>query len=338
MRDPRIDVLRALGMGLLVIGHVGLPQPWNQLRNFNVPLLALVAGLAFLNARPQADYGSYVLHRAQRLLLPTWTFVSLFLLGLEVLNWPLARPDARTVLGSYLLTGGIGYLWIIKVFLGVALLAPWLQRWQLATASNARYLLGLLAALLTLEGSRLGLELVLPDEPMRRLNQTLFLALPYALVFALGLRLPQLSRRQRMGLALGCGLGFAVYALALWQDHGAFVPTQAFKYPPRPYYLSYALTVALLLWECAPQVLRLFARLRLSGIMGFLAGHTLWVYFWHIVLLPIARGPRPLQALEVLGGALLMAWLQVLWVERWLLPRLQARPKLQRWARLCLLG
>lgn len=338
MRDPRIDVLRALGMGLLVFAHVGSPPYWSQLRNFTVPMLALLAGLSFLEKGAGLRYRDYVGHRWQRLLLPTWTFVSAYLLWLWLFDWPRARPDLRMVLGSYLMTGGIGYLWIVKVFLIVALLAPLLQRWNRAQASNARYLLGLLAALLALEALRAASAAALAPEAAKRLDQTLFLGLPYALVFALGLRLPRLSVRARHALALGCGLVFVLIGLGLWQQTGAFVDLQQHKYPPRPYYLSYALMVALFLWTLAPALLRTVARLRLAGPFGFLAGHSLWVYFWHIPLLSIARGPLLLRAAEVLGGALLLTWLQVRAVEGLLLPRLQAHPRAQHGARMTLLG
>lgn len=338
MRNPRIDVLRALGMGLLVIGHVGLPPLWMQLRNFNVPLLVLMAGLAFLESGPKPRYRDYVLQRCERLLLPTWTFLGAFLLWLTLFDWPLARPDRDTVIDSVLMSGGIGYLWIVKVFLMIAVLAPALQHWNRTEDSNARFLLALLAALLASEALRAAAQVLAPAVFVRLLDHTLFLGLPYALVFALGLRLPRLSTTERHALALGCGLVFVLIGLWLWQQRGGFVPTQQHKYPPRPYYLAYALMVALLLWSLAPRLLRGFERLHLTRPVGFLAGHTLWVYLWHIALLPVARGPVALRALEVLGGALLLTWLQVRLVEDRVLPRLQSHARVQRWVKRSLLG
>lgn len=330
-RLASIDLLRALGMLLVVLAHVGPPAWLAQLRNFDVPLLLLVAGLAHAQSQAARSYLAQLRVRAERLLLPSWLFLIAYFAA-----WPLLHgktwPDGAYIRDSFLMSGGIGYLWIFKVMLGVALLTPLLERWSRWTASPASWLLVWGVALLSLDGIRL----LVPETVRGPLDQTLFLVLPYALCFVLGLRLPSLPRRAVRGLAVGAALVCLMLALLQLTQRGAWPPTQTAKYPPQLYYLSYALAVALLLWDRADWLQAGSERLALRPLLDFLARHSVWFYLWHIALLPHARGPWALQFLEVLGGALLLTALQLALLERLLVPRLA--PGARAWVRRVLMG
>ena len=48
MREDRIDFLRFIGLSMVIFAHVGPPKLLFQLRNFDVPLLVIISGMAFL--------------------------------------------------------------------------------------------------------------------------------------------------------------------------------------------------------------------------------------------------------------------------------------------------
>ncbi|SFK21637.1 hypothetical protein SAMN04488079_106193 [Methylophaga sulfidovorans] len=47
MRDHRIDLLRFIGLSMIIFAHVGPPSILFQLRNFDVPLMVLISGMSY---------------------------------------------------------------------------------------------------------------------------------------------------------------------------------------------------------------------------------------------------------------------------------------------------
>lgn len=331
-RNSSIDLLRGLGMLLVVLAHVGPPAWLAQLRNFDVPLLMLVAGLAHAQSRSARPYLQQLRARCERLLLPSWLFLIAYFTA-----WALLRPETLPAFeglrDSFLMSGGIGYLWIFKVMLGVALLTPVLVRWARRETSTARWLTGWLAALIGVDALR---QLLLPGA--RLLDPSLFLLLPYALLFTLGLRLQALPPRAVRLLALGAAGVCALLAWVHQARHGEWQFTQLAKYPPQLYYLSYALALSLLLWDRIAWLHRAVDALRLRRPLDFLSRNSVWVYLWHIALLQVAPGPWGMRFVAVLGGAMLICALQLTLVERWLLPLLRSRPVAQQWMQRVLVG
>ncbi|WP_028312021.1 acyltransferase family protein [Derxia gummosa] len=329
MRDDKIDLLRFLGLAMIVLAHVEPPALVFQLRNFDVPLMVLVSGLSFGLSYRQESFGAYAWKRVKRLLLPVWIFLTGYFLSCAALGFPTPLPDAPTVLSSYTLMSGIGYVWVIRVFLLLALLAPGL--WWLArrTPSQGRWFgglgLGLLAyqALLWWLGPWLG-------TPAGALFETLVLeTIGYALVFAAGLRLPDVPRRA-VALFAGVALaGFAATAAWLRWRYGFIVSTQQFKYPPSAYYLSYALGVSALLWLAGDALVAAVTRLKLIGLLRFAAQNSIWIYLWHIALIPVFHLPFQLRYVVVFGCAWVLAYAQVSFVKRVLMRRVES-PRFRR--------
>src|ERR1035437_5304545 len=78
-RDTSLDVLRAIGLLLIILAHVLPPEPIFQLRNIDVPLMMLVSGAVFgLSSGANKSYLSYLVSRIRRLVLPTWIFLTIF--------------------------------------------------------------------------------------------------------------------------------------------------------------------------------------------------------------------------------------------------------------------
>lgn len=116
MRDERIDLLRAFGLLMIILAHVEPPNYLFQLRNFDVPLMVIVAGLSFQRSFKAESYWSYLWGRIKRLVLPVWIFLSFYFFLEFLVGFPGTLPEGKVVLSSYLLLNGIGYVWIIRVF------------------------------------------------------------------------------------------------------------------------------------------------------------------------------------------------------------------------------
>jgi len=323
-RDERIDLLRFIGLMMVMLAHVYPPAWVAQLRNFDVPLMVLVSALSFGASYKAESYGSYIWARVKRLVFPVWLFVTLLFLLEWLTGFPQQLPSADKIIRTYQLLDGIGYVWVIRVFLLVALVAPFLWRFAQQHGATARYWWILLAAYL---GYELAVYLVLPQaspEIKWLLRDWLFYLWPYALVFAVGLKIPTLDSAQLRRFTFGVALVFAAFAVYFAMQHGQWYPTQKFKYPPQHYYLAYALLVGLLLWQLSGVILQLCRQLRLIRFVLFAGANSIWIYLWHIFAVqwwhPLSWGYEYLLICTI---ACALTWLQVRLVHSYLLPRVK---------------
>ena len=127
-----IDYLKVIGLFCIILAHVCSNQYILQVRNFDVPLMVIISGFLAIDSYKRSiennsSLFSYYWKRISRLLIPTWIFLSLYfaLVFLFVLivkgNYPYS---SSTILRSFLLLDGIGYVWIIRVYLICSILTP----------------------------------------------------------------------------------------------------------------------------------------------------------------------------------------------------------------------
>ena len=94
MRDHNIDLLRFIGLSLVILAHVSPPTILLNIRCFDVPLMVFVSGMTCYG-RP-ADFSiSYLTRRFTRLVFPVWIFLTLYfamILGLEVVGTSQSIP------------------------------------------------------------------------------------------------------------------------------------------------------------------------------------------------------------------------------------------------------
>lgn len=127
-RDNTIDLLRVFGTFLVILAHVKIPEFISEIRTFDVVLLVFISGMSLRYANYK-QYFVYMKKRVKKLLYPAWTAVSIVLLCLfigdkivgpfSILNW-------KYIVHSFLLidADSIGAVWIVKVYLLIALLTP----------------------------------------------------------------------------------------------------------------------------------------------------------------------------------------------------------------------
>ena len=84
-REPSIDILRFIGLSLLILAHVDSPFIIHQIRMFDVPMMVFISGLSY-GGKDIDDIGKFYLNRIKRLLIPVWTFIPIYLAPLAILQ------------------------------------------------------------------------------------------------------------------------------------------------------------------------------------------------------------------------------------------------------------
>ncbi|QDU71453.1 acyltransferase family protein [Mucisphaera calidilacus] len=347
-RDVLIDVLRAIGLVMIVLAHT-IPSGWTifQLRNFDVPLMAFVAGMSFAVTAPERlSLGPYYLKRIGRLLVPTYTFLLLFFGITALCCWLIDQPFALQGgwYQTFMLTNhppSIGYVWIIRVFVLLAATAP-LLHWVWMRTPKAVFASSLIVAYA-------GYEVAFYNIPrpetvwVRTLLFTyIYFAISYALMFGVGMLCTRLSALQRFLAVIFFSIVFVICIFYFARGDEITLRMQSYKYPPRLYYVSWGMLMSLTL---SLVLMRLWLPGVLMSAVRFLSSASLWIYLWHIAVLYIIRWH--LGGVEVLknhwikfGVVLVTASLITLahrLVFRWLSRRLEPLPPLAGFVRLAFL-
>ncbi|MFC3024393.1 acyltransferase, partial [Vibrio zhugei] len=283
MRDIRIDTLRFIGLSMIIFAHVNPPGILFQLRNFDVPLMVLVAGMSFgISYKIRESYTSYCIKRFKRLVAPVWLFLTVYFIATFLYNPSHPDLSASKLLTSYGLVSGIGYVWIIRVFVMVALVSPFIYQIHKKVKSDAAYFSYIGLLFIVFEIIRY-ITIPYADQIVFKL---IFLVshyiIPYSLIFALGLRMLNLQSKNLQVLALVNLTIFTFIAIALYVINGEIIPTQQYKYPPSYYYFSYAIFVASVLCLLASKINTLVTHFKLNYLVYFIAKNSIWVYLWHI--------------------------------------------------------
>lgn len=96
--------------------------------------MTLLLGMSFgLSSKKhkQITFTSYVIKWFKRLVTPAWIFLTIFFIAVFVagIAFSIELPyDLKTVITSYTLISGIGYVWIIRVFFIIAIFSPLLLK------------------------------------------------------------------------------------------------------------------------------------------------------------------------------------------------------------------
>ncbi len=312
MRDLRIDLLRFIGISLIIFAHSSPPAVLFQIRNFDVPLMVVLSGMSFSLSGVKSSYLEYVFGRFKRLVLPVWFFLSMFFICSSFFG---SGFEFKAIIGSFLLVGGIGYVWIIKVFFGVAILSPVLMRISGVIKTNALFILFVVALFFASELIRLISLNALHGFYLKLAMLTYLDLIPYSILFLVGVRFLSFTKNQTLlGLFLFLFL-FVVFGIYnAFINDWRFIQTQNDKYPVGLYYVSYSLLCTFAMWYLIAE-----KSIKISKLIGFVASNTIWVYLWHIPLVFIMNKLYPGEWLSnylfIYLGALAVAYLQVMFIR-----------------------
>ncbi len=271
---------------MIILAHSGTPEIIFQVRNFDVPLMVLISGISFsITSKRNYSYGTYILKRIKRLVFPTWTFLAFYFLYLSQTSEGL--PELEDIIHSFTLQGGIGYVWIIRVFLLVSISFPFLKYLNDKIDKDFYFLIILISLLYSFEIIRL---LTVNNNSTTHILSDIFLyIIPYSIIGFLGIRIISLSSVTTLKYGFVLLIIFLTMAIYYYHQNNDFIQTQVYKYPPGIYYTSYALFVSLFLWFFVNIFGDRFYNNRIIKKLLFLSKNTMWIYLWHIPFVSIIQ-------------------------------------------------
>jgi hypothetical protein len=285
-RNIKLDVMRLVGVFIIIIAHSSPPWWLFQLRNFGTPLLIVASALTYsvIYSTRHLDLLPFYKKRLSRLIFPAWTFLSIFFCTAYLLSLLLSKNypfSIQQIITSYSFYSGIGFVWILKVYIILALLTPVALALNRRIQSNRTYFTLLITGYLLYEAGVYTLSPVLPPQSLEFFNTVVFTTIPYSLLYFYGFRLSTLSNIQVSLVTFASLSLFGFLALLKYMDAGQIVLTQGYKYPPTAYYLSYAffaLNSVYLFLKALPT-----ENVSLVKMVTWLSSNSLWIYLWHIM-------------------------------------------------------
>jgi hypothetical protein len=287
----KYDILKTIGLLGIISAHIQPPPPTAifQLRDFDVPLMVLVSGMLFAKTYPKSyvNYFQYVKKRFYRLLVPTWVFMFFSFSVIYLLSWIFAVNcdiSGGDILSQFLLRnrGPVFGVWIIRVFLLVAIVAPLMMKIFERTQHNLPLNLLLIVALYLIYEL---LYLFCGDYLSPVFVEIIFYLLPYSCVFGLGILLEKIEKRTLIIITIAFGVAFVsmvvVKCFAI-KSLGELI-THHEKFPPRMYYISYAMVVSLFIY-CAIKNYEP-RNCYVERFIKVMSSLSLEIYLWHHVYL-----------------------------------------------------
>lgn len=305
-RNYTIDILRIIGLLLVISAHCGFPSTYFEVREFDVAMLMFVAGASFAITYKKNDqnYWDYVIKRFKKLILSVWLFLTCYFIFFGLCLGE--KFTIETILKSYSLLSGIGFVWIFRVMFSTALLNPLLYKatdrlkiYQSFLFSIGIILLNDLVYYLCI--------LKIGNETIQDILRTLVTyTISYGAISLLGILWMKMNRKQRVISTLSF--------LAIFLSCGYFIQfpsLQNFKYPPMLYYISYGILWSDFLYLAFE---KLTMKAWLSNIILWLSRHTMSIYLCHIVIMAILnRFALNLSYIEyyfiVVSLSILLEWL-----------------------------
>ncbi|MBR3969086.1 MAG: acyltransferase [Clostridia bacterium] len=277
-----IDFLKFIGLVLIIFAHINAPGWALAIRTFDVPLMVIVS--SFLASKSYAKYENqgkfpiqYLIHRIKRLAVPTWIFLLLyfslhFLFTKELFS-------LKYYISSFCLTRyGIGYVWVILIYIYSAILIPLFNKFKL----SSKFIISILAIYILYETTcflKLGENNILIDT-------IFYYIIPYGCLTFLGYNYDSFSKKVIHILLITSFALFIILAFIMWYIHGSPQSPSIAKYPPQLYYLSYGIFVSFLLLQfCKRYNLKIYK----SKLVNYISRHSLWIYLWHIITLKLYK-------------------------------------------------
>lgn len=279
-RDKQVDFLRFIGTLLVILAHVNPPETINMLRSFDVCLLVLLSGYSY---KPIKKYGAYCVKRIKRLCVPAWlcATVTFVLCGVVCL---ITHHEyvylSRQIIETYLFVdGGIGLLWVVRIYMLMALIAPGIERLNSRITNDYLYLGIIVFALILNEalylcvyGNNDILDFVVKNYLMS--------VIAYGCVYGVGMRI---KGNKKLSLQyLGAFLLLFLLCIPYLVFKGGYHATD-FKYPPRSVYIIFGVLVSLLCWQ-AINCVRCNA-LQKSQSIVWLSTNSFDIYLFHALII-----------------------------------------------------
>lgn len=260
-----IDICRGFAILSIILAHTtGYTGELVKIRTFDVCLLVFLSGYV---SSAKLSFGDYLTKRMLRLLVPVWFFLTLYFLLSYALNFISVIDYQLTlgnILGSYTLINGIGYVWVVRVFLIVSLIGYFIN--YFLDSKKYNMLVGLCFSLLCV-------YLLSFNSNSRLLYWFALEPLPYVIPFFLGVAF----KRFNFGSQIEGPIIFVSFFISVLVYF--LFSVDFLKYPPNLLYILYGCSVSVFIFLIFKNYIVKFAQLKALSIIG---GSSMSIYLWHI--------------------------------------------------------
>lgn len=254
------------------------PPDWLfNIRVFDVCMLVYASGLTLkYHGNTLTEYLLYIIKRFRRLILPTW----FFLIGYFLMCYCMSFYDAQwkysisDYIKSFTFTGGIDYIWIIRVYFLIAIISPVIVKVGESSIFKKHCFI-CLTGLLLINEALVYVGNQIKHDTVQKLYYGFFV---YTLEYSIVQITAYVSRKIRTG-KLFCTT--SVMFLMVWMVNGLSSPQNA-KYPPQALYLLYGLSISLAVC-CFVDILNLQIKGSIKSVVEWLSQNSLTIYFYHII-------------------------------------------------------
>lgn len=275
-RNLSIDLLRAIGLLMIILAHVGPCALLFELRAFDVVLMVFVSGLTF-SMKTDFNYVQYVKNRTLRLIVPTYIFLTVYF----VLQYAFTNQfDVKSIISSYTLINGIGYVWIIRIFLLVMIVAPMIYR--ITTKLSIKQLLLLYALIFIAADLLVAFYANMPSPIQRFFTLVAIPLMGYSVTYSIAIKVKE--HNDAIRVLLPTLLMFLIAAVAIYAMQGNPLQIYPFKSPPRSVYLLYGVTISIMLYLLINRIEKQgrlsLCRIAFGGVklVRILYGYTFGIY------------------------------------------------------------
>jgi len=258
------------------VAHTNAPE-WLMIgRSFDVPLMVFVSAMCANSLR--GGVFSYAKKRLKRIYTPVFIFLTLYFVAFGTFALVAHKHPIgwKNVIGSYLLLNqpSIGYVWIMRVFLMISLILPFVKRG--IDRLNIAWTVTIALSIIIVQHYLVVVCSSIPNYVARFIfEETVLYLVGFIPIVILGIKILHFSRKE---LILNIGLLAGLIGTYIYVTNTPFTP-QKYKYPPQSLYILYGMLGCLVLWTLKP----VLQRVTNYRMIRWFSEKSMWIYLWHIV-------------------------------------------------------
>lgn len=275
-----VDYMRCLGLLLVIGAHVfGTSTPELQLLfGCNVAIMIVVSGYCSVRSS-ECSVIKYYKKRGIQMIVHPWIFFIIYFILVALLNIGKRFPyTTKQIIKTFLFLDGIGYTWIIAVFIITASVTPIIRllfekipqiKWGFPIAY---WCVGLLFFALHANNS---------------LVKVLLYVTGYVFLTFIGFSTYKDWKQKRVYFIGGIFVLLCSIAILLSKQEDIF-DLSGNKYPPTVYYITYGMTVSIALMSLLSRTEDKLSKWQVSKHITKISSLSFDIYLWHIFGLYIA--------------------------------------------------
>lgn len=269
-RNQTIDILRTIGLLLVIAAHASFNEQFFSFREFDVVLLVFCSGASFVLSSKNEKYIDYVVKRFKKLIIPIWVFLICFFPVHYLLGAPISF---NYIFKTFLFTsGGLLFVWIFRVIFITSLCNPFIKK---MTEKIPHILLITLVIILLNDGLLYLVRNYMSSSIVTIYEYIVAYTISYGVISLYGMKAFFLENKKKLLMACISLLVFIV----LHKMNPSITLYDA-KYPPTLYYISYGIFWSMLLSYVFNYV---HLNEKVYGIIKWISVNSMTIYMWHIV-------------------------------------------------------